>query len=423
MKITFVNHASFIIEIENVKLICDPWIEGSVFDNSWSLLIPSKFQYEDFADITHIWFSHEHPDHFYPPNLKNIPKEYRENITVLYKETVDKKVVKYCMGQGFKDAIELPNAKWVELSKLISINCIPWHDDSTLMIRTPDFKILNTNDCLIQSKEEAEFLVSKFGKPDLLFTQFSYANYAGETYEDRRKIALNKYSQIENQLINFNPKYLIPFASFVWFSHEENFRMNDGINTIREVYDRIKRENPDIDIIVMKPGSEWSISVEYDNENILKEYDLAYESINTREKERTNSIPEEKLLELGANYVNRINKLPYIKILNFFNVVKPLLLEVTDLNAKFMLTTNKFERIKNNEQCDLSLTSDALRYCFTFNYGFNTLAVNGRFHVLKPSHIDRFSKFISLSDAINHGRTSNKEFYKGIVRRILRKTV
>jgi len=192
MKITFINHASFIFEYNHVKLICDPWIEGSVFNNSWSLLMPSKFHYDDFKSITHIWFSHEHPDHFNPPNIKMIPLEYRNKITVLYQKTVDKKLVNYCEKQGFKATVELPSGEYYYLTENLSLNCIPWRDDSILMIRTPGIKILNTNDCLIQTKKEAEFIVSKVGKPDVLFTQFSYASYSGETFEARREIAKKK---------------------------------------------------------------------------------------------------------------------------------------------------------------------------------------------------------------------------------------
>ena len=69
---------------------------------------------------------------------------------------------------------------------------------------------------------------------DLLFTQFSYANWIGnkEDKETMRKHAQNKIDQIEYQIEVFKPKYTIPFASFVWFSHEENFYMNQEINRI-----------------------------------------------------------------------------------------------------------------------------------------------------------------------------------------------
>ena len=49
-KITWVNHASFIISNENINLISDPWIEGRVFNQSWDLLVPTVFTYNDFKE-------------------------------------------------------------------------------------------------------------------------------------------------------------------------------------------------------------------------------------------------------------------------------------------------------------------------------------------------------------------------------------
>ena len=84
LKLEWINHSSFLLEHGRVRLLCDPWIEGYVFDNNWAQLSPTKFSYADFARVTHLWFSHEHPDHFFPPNLEKIAPEIRRNITVLF---------------------------------------------------------------------------------------------------------------------------------------------------------------------------------------------------------------------------------------------------------------------------------------------------------------------------------------------------
>lgn len=62
---------------------------------------------EDFQYVTHIWFSHEHPDHFAPGNLFKIPKKFREKTTVLYQETMDRKVAAFCKKLEFKAIVEL----------------------------------------------------------------------------------------------------------------------------------------------------------------------------------------------------------------------------------------------------------------------------------------------------------------------------
>src|SRR6185503_20468212 len=72
MRLEFVNHSSYVLASSGVRLLCDPWLEGTAFNDGWALLAPSTFSYEDFAGITHLWFSHEHPDHFSPSNLRKI---------------------------------------------------------------------------------------------------------------------------------------------------------------------------------------------------------------------------------------------------------------------------------------------------------------------------------------------------------------
>ena len=36
--LTFVNHACFHVATEQTLLLVDPWVEGAVFNNGWSLL-------------------------------------------------------------------------------------------------------------------------------------------------------------------------------------------------------------------------------------------------------------------------------------------------------------------------------------------------------------------------------------------------
>ena len=84
MEIIWINHAGYILKHAGITLACDPWIEGKVFDNGWDLCSPTKLKYDEFSVVTHIWFSHEHPDHFNPSNIKNIDSEIRKNIVVKF---------------------------------------------------------------------------------------------------------------------------------------------------------------------------------------------------------------------------------------------------------------------------------------------------------------------------------------------------
>src|ERR1700686_3815676 len=116
MEIEFVTHASVLIRFGDIRVLTDPWIEGTAFDNGWSLLSPPPKGYEVFREATHVWFSHEHPDHFAPPVLKKVPPEVRAKLTVLMIETADKKIVDFCRTLGFGTVRELSSHQWYPLS-------------------------------------------------------------------------------------------------------------------------------------------------------------------------------------------------------------------------------------------------------------------------------------------------------------------
>ena len=64
--IKFVNHASVLFSNDNIGLLTDPWYEGSILNEGWRLLYENDSS--DIQDLlnktSHIWISHEHPDHF-----------------------------------------------------------------------------------------------------------------------------------------------------------------------------------------------------------------------------------------------------------------------------------------------------------------------------------------------------------------------
>ena len=64
--IQFINHASVMISDKEVFLLTDPWYWGSVFHDGLSLIHENSEReiYTLLEKVTHIWVSHEHPDHF-----------------------------------------------------------------------------------------------------------------------------------------------------------------------------------------------------------------------------------------------------------------------------------------------------------------------------------------------------------------------
>src|SRR5437016_5647515 len=110
--IEFVNHASIVVDAgDGVRLLSDPWLAGTVFNGGWTLLSPSSFSDADFESITHLWISHEHPDHFHPPPLARIPKRHRAKLTVLFQTAPDlaasREIKAFFLDLGVREFVEL----------------------------------------------------------------------------------------------------------------------------------------------------------------------------------------------------------------------------------------------------------------------------------------------------------------------------
>ncbi len=402
MKITWVNHASFIFEYDNIKLITDPWLEGTAFDNGWSLLSKTQLKYEDFASITHIWFSHEHPDHFSPPNIGKIPPGIKKNITVLFQNTIDRKVAKYCQKEGFKEIIEMQEDTYYKLSDKVEVLCNPFTDgDSYLYIKTDTTGLLNINDCLIDSLETAKSVQARVGKTDILFTQFCYANKVGNKDDVtlRVKASAEKLQRIKYQDQVFNPSVIIPFASYVYFSHEENFYMNNGFNKVGAVYDFIRNELKK-ECVVLYPGEEWETGITHASGQSINKYEADYSKMAIAG--RTETIEELKLKEQSVKFVAMLKKQNTSGWLNF---LAPMKVFITDYNKSFSFSI-KHGLYGTNEQeinCDLSLSSEALFYAFKFLWGGDTLQVNARFQVPANGMYLRARQYFTISSLNNRG--------------------
>lgn len=424
-KIKFVNHASYILHHDNISLITDPWIEGNAFYEGWNLIEPTKFSYSDFSEITHIWFSHEHPDHFSPPNLKRIPLEIRRNITILFQKTKDKKVINFCKQLEFKECVELPE-DWFELSPQFKILNLPHTDgDSWMFAKVGEFNILNINDCVLEDDKQVNQIKTKINsnKIDVLFTQFSYANWAGnkDDKETRKKYAAKKMLEIKRQVSIFQPIYTIPFASFVWFCHEENFYMNDEINKIDFVYNHL-REKLDTTAIILFPNEQWDIISEHDSTESVKKWMNSYDlNIVYGKTIKSSFIAPSELIELGNSYISSLIR-NNTKWMNLF--LKPSNIFIDDHECSYKLSLHGFERNEiSQENCDISMSSDSLSYCFKFLWGGTTTRINGRYQVPKYGKFYNWKLYFQTSELNNHGEKFDLKFiltslYRNIRRKI-----
>lgn len=427
--IRWVNHASYVLTDGVIRMMTDPWLLGSAFHDGWDLICETKFTLDQFRDITHIWFSHEHPDHFAPHVLDMIDPAVRAKITVLFQETKDQKVIGFCKARGFK-VQELRNHQWHVLSPGFRVLCgkVPFYD-SWLLVETGGLKILNTNDCVVDGEAVAADIATHTGTVDVLLTQFSYANWIGnpEEVELRTASAREKLERVRIQVNTFAPKYTVPFASFVYFSHEENHYLNDAINTIDDAHDFILKHTATTPVILY-PNDEWDIGSKRDNTTALAAYRRDYQLASKPLRTGT-SVSLQELCRLSTEYVRRIRSknsrllmtLLGLGPLRYFDTVR---LRVTDLARVLMFDFPRGLRTVDNgcEDAHVSLSSESLAYVLRFDWGFDTLMVNGRFRASQQNY-KRLIKMFFLGPLNNTGRYLHPRtlFDRHFVARALRK--
>ena len=145
--LTFINHASYLVESEKSLLIVDPWVEGGAFDNGWSLLdksINNQTLVKYLAEIDkpkYIWLSHEHSDHFSVPFI-NALKDSQPEVKFIFQKTLDGRVAQFIRKMGF--TVSECNDKPQILDSELSIVTFPYlGGDSYSLTMINNFSLLN----------------------------------------------------------------------------------------------------------------------------------------------------------------------------------------------------------------------------------------------------------------------------------------
>ena len=412
MKVTMISHASVLIEDGPIVLLTDPWFMGEVFNESWSLLCPPVLTPTTLQGVTHIWISHEHPDHLHFPTLKAIPAEKKATVTVLYQRHFSSRVFESLTSLGFREVIELPINRWVDLGGDVSVMCYSVGTiDSLLVVRSKGGTVLNVNDCVIGSWA-ARAAARSIGAVDVLLTQFSIANWVGNPTDTQIAAADEVLRRARFYIQTFKPKVTIPFASFVYFSHDENRYMNAWINTPDRVCKQLSGTPTRPQFLYN--GDSWSSQDGFClHGDPLERYRADFKNIADRSYRSHPPYPLDELIKLGQHLVDEVRpRFPRF----WLRKAIPVYFYIADLDAaiRFDLCQGIVEaerRVKS--ACDLALHSQALWFAFKFPWGFGTLEVSGRYTRINPKVNKRALYLCHLYSSDFH--------YQGMGRRLLQR--
>ena len=405
--IEFVNHASVLINYGKIGILSDPWYSQSVFHNGWRLLYENSEEYIDkvLDNTTHIYLSHEHPDHFNPAYLlteKIKNKIIGKKIVFIFQKTKDRRVVNFLKSKGF-ECYEFDQNK-NKISEDIEIQIVK-HDfyDSSISIKTPDTKILNLNDCPLRDISEIKKFKKKYGTFDVLLTQFSYAAWKGGEHGKviRENAAKEKLIDISNQSKILNCKKVIPFASYIYFSNKLNFYMNDSVNTPERVYDYLSKNS--LNPIIMKPGEKQFISQLEQNKSSLEfwkdkfEFNNQNKSIDMYQKNYKLEDIQNEFIKYQKRIFTKNSKslIYFLHKLNFLGAFQKLNILFVDNKNNYEYSIFSGIKKTNNRQHDISMHSESLSFIFKNEFGFDTLTVNGCFECA-PQNFSKVSKTLAI---------------------------
>ena len=411
-KIQLINHASIYIKLDKeVGILSDPWFEGRAFDNGWSLLHENdeNFIRQTLDKTNFIYISHEHPDHFSIAFFKKFSNFIKEkNIKIILQKTIDKRVENFLKNKFNLEIIILENYETQEICgySMTLIDC--GTIDSSLLLETDQTYHLNLNDCdytKSQLKKIKSLIKNK--KKIVIYMQFSYAAFRSDSeWLERASIyKLDKMIEIYNF---FNAEFLVPFASFIYFSSSENFRLNKFMNKVKTTSEFLKNNNTnycflnpsehEVEIGQLIKNNYLRNSI---NENSVKFWDKKIENIKPQNETFEISEISESLMN---EFLNRIKKkntffLMYlIRILSFKYFFGNSVVHLSDKNETYILN---FYSIKKTDKIlrskiDLEMKSKRFAFLLKETYGLDTITVNGCFENINKNGFERFIRSIGF---------------------------
>ena len=419
--IKFINHASFIVKNQNFNLLIDPWFSGSSFNNGWDLISKTEVEDKELKEITHIWFSHEHPDHFSVKDLKYI-YSLNKDIKILFQDTLDKRIINFCKTLGFI-VVEVKNFQKYFFDKNSYIQIIKCGLlDSFAIIKDSNHLIVNMNDCVPQDELYKIKNIIKDINVDVLFTQFSYADWNGNSTEGylRKKAIKKKFQQIKDQINFFKPKYIVPFASYIYFSNKENFFMNDEVPKISLVEKMINKNFLSTSPIILYPNDDWDYDLRENVESIEKyENDFSQISIkhiptkvNINELINLSKLQVKKIKKINGNFFMFIIFL-YQKL--FKKGFQSINIYIKDIDT--YVYYDFYFGLKVIEKCHkrIIINSEALSTILRFEWGIGTIIINGRFFLENIIYLNNLRSAFSIPIINSNGITVFKYYLNKIL--------
>lgn len=243
------NHAAMLIDLGEIKLLTDPWLEGTAFSGGWGLAYDNPDALRVAASATHMWISHWHSDHFHAPTLEKLAAA-RPDLCVLANVSANFSTVERVRTLGFRNVVPLAERERLALSGAVSVVRYPTAGiDNMLHIATREGSILNYNDCNLPAGALERFR-QRIGKIDVLLSNY---NHAGKLFvaASEATIKAQYWSALLRVVNSIAPRLVVPFASSHYYRSAWSSDQNGSLLTFDELEQRVAG---DARFAILRPG-------------------------------------------------------------------------------------------------------------------------------------------------------------------------
>jgi L-ascorbate metabolism protein UlaG (beta-lactamase superfamily) len=402
MKITYISHATILIETANLKIVTDPWIKDTAYCNQW-FLFPKPVEPELIKDADVVLYSHGHEDHLHLSSLQTINK----NAKLFYPYSWFGGTIEFLNENGFKDVKEILNEETINFDHDTKVTYLSNNLDTILVIEAEDNIIVNINDALPSASPVLidyfmKKIKSRWKKIDCLFSSYGGASYFPNTIhyknkndveiaEARELFFLNNFCRMVKSL---NPTFAIPFASdFVLLDDHQRWINESKFprNKIGEYFHNKFPEISDSIIIESYPGDYFENGFFFKNspyhihvkENGLLDLVNKEYSSEIQNKKKVIMLDESHAAKVFDAIITHINSKEYIIPEEIRTKIK-FAIRLTDvassnvLNINFRNNDKKFSIDKNqDDDIDLliEMRSDILLYSISNEWGGDAIII------------------------------------------------
>jgi len=411
--LTFLNHASFLLRLDNALLLADPWLEGPVYNDAWSLLDPATGSAGLIAELNasglpvFIWCSRAQPDRLSAPFLRRFRAEFRGIATFLHRQGRDWRL----QGELRRNRLSLaacPEGKPRMLVRGLELTAYAnGEGDSWCLLRCARKTILHLGERALPGRAECQAAAARIradgARIDVLLTGFADMAWCGnpDSVAAREAAAGQGIERMAVQAEAFRPRLIVPVASFARFSRIDNAWLNHGRRTPLDVLAAPRLEHCRATIRFMMPGAR--IDLAFDTPASLAsrhEQALAHWMACWRDPPASLPRPPQatvaELKEAFHDYRERASTRLHglAHLLERLGLLRPLALSLPDRRLTIELSYRRGLRLLAREApADVAMCSGTALYLLRAADGFDVTYAGGCFWIMRAGGLSAFGRF------------------------------